>query len=105
MYCSVKFLSPIVTAGLPLPGWAVLDGVDDEPDVELLLLLPHAASAIASATASRAASGRAGSLNLRLVTVSLPLLGCLPPPSARRRSRCGRAILAASRRAGSPRTG
>src|SRR5690242_8818903 len=108
MYCSVKFLSPMVMGGWPLPGWSELDGEVDEPlelDEELLsLLLPHADIAIASATASNAASGRAGSRYLRLVTVVLPLVGFLPPRSARRRNRCGRAARAAWPRAARRRT-
>src|SRR5512132_4054890 len=99
MYCSVKFLSPIVTAGLPFPGRSDAAGVDDEPaedDVLLSLLLPQAVSAMASATASNAASGRAGPLNFRLITVSLPPVGCLPPPSVRQRSRSARAVPAGS---------
>src|SRR5436190_22139344 len=106
MYCSVKFLSPIVTAGLPLPGRSVEDPPDDVPaadDVLLSLLLPHAVSAMASATASNAARGRAGSLNLRLIMVSVPPVGCLPPPFARRRSRSVRAARAGSPLAGSRR--
>src|SRR4051794_16188563 len=65
MNCSVKFLSPSVTAGLPLPG---CDPPDDEPlDVELLLLFdePQAASASARATAMRAARPR---VQVRMVT-------------------------------------
>src|SRR5689334_12343164 len=50
MNSSVKSLVPIVTAGLPLPGWAgaaadVLDGDDADELDELLLSLPHAATA------------------------------------------------------------
>src|SRR6476661_1862729 len=56
MNSSVKSLVPIVTAGLPLPGWAgaaaVLDDADDELLLELSLLLPHAATANAIAAAS-----------------------------------------------------
>src|SRR4051812_15736572 len=50
MYCSVKFLSPIVTAGFPLPGWSD----DDEPPLDELSSEPHAANvkAMARATAS-----------------------------------------------------
>src|SRR6266576_3707148 len=65
MNCSVKFLSPSVTAGLPLPG---CEAPDDEPlEVELLLLFdePHAASASARATAMRAESPR---VQVRVVT-------------------------------------
>src|SRR5690348_4268980 len=51
MYCSVKFLSPIVTGGLPLPGCAAAVAVVDD----LLSLDPQAASERASAAASRAA--------------------------------------------------
>src|SRR4051812_974669 len=108
MYCSVKFLSPIVTAGLPFPGWSVDEALDDEPaadDVLLSLLLPHAVSAIASATASSAASGRAGSRSLRLIMLLVPPVGCLPPPSARQRSRSARAARAGSPLAGSRRRG
>src|SRR3954447_10570248 len=52
MYCSVKFLSPMVTGGLPLPGCA-----DDWPPVDVLLLSlePQAANERASAAASNAA--------------------------------------------------
>jgi hypothetical protein len=63
MFSSVKFLSPIVTPGLPTPGpvaaaGAVVDALELVAGVlalELLeddLLLPHAASAIASATSA-----------------------------------------------------
>src|SRR4051794_22523845 len=58
MNSSVKSLVPMVTAGLPLPGWAgaaadVLDDdfAADELD-ELLLSLPHAATANAIVAAS-----------------------------------------------------
>src|SRR3954462_10145461 len=64
MYCSVKFLSPIVTAGLPLPGWSELD----ELPPELLLPLssePHAASP------RQAASSTARMRGCRLTGVSL----------------------------------
>src|ERR1700722_3962415 len=83
MYSSVKFLSPITTAGLPTPGpvlaaWAgpplvdvlgvagvdaVLDVALDAAALDAVLLelddeLPHAASTLASATASAGASKR-----------------------------------------------
>jgi hypothetical protein len=45
----VKFLSPIVTAGFPVPGLPL--GVDALVLLLLLLLLPHAATTTASATA------------------------------------------------------
>src|SRR5947209_7980142 len=97
MYCSVKFLSPMVTAGLPLPGAAD----DCEPVDDLLLLLePHAANDSASAAAISAAMLRN---QVRVVTSGVLLVGVstraggLPakPPSGRRRSRCGRAARAA----------
>src|SRR3954452_18759672 len=53
MYCSVKFLSPIVTDGLPLPGCDdACEPVDVEPPPSSE---PHAASERASAAAIRAA--------------------------------------------------
>jgi hypothetical protein len=51
-YSSAKFLSPIVIAGLPLPGKAELELVDVVLD---LLELPHAASMSASAATSATA--------------------------------------------------
>jgi hypothetical protein len=56
MNSSVKSLVPIVTGGLPFPGWAgaaaeVLAADDDEL-VELLSSLPHAATAKAIVAAS-----------------------------------------------------
>src|SRR4051812_44120349 len=67
MYCSVKFLSPMVTGGLPLPGCAE----DCEPvDDELLSSEPQAASDKASAAASRAAMLRN---QVRVVTRSSSL--------------------------------
>src|SRR5512133_2424411 len=55
MNSSVKSLVPIVTAGLPLPGWAgaAAEVLDDDELVELLLSLPHAATAKAIVAASR----------------------------------------------------
>src|SRR3954451_25027181 len=65
MYCSVKFLSPIVTGGLPLPGWSELD----EPDVlPPLSLEPQAASP------RQAASSTARMRGLR-ITWSVSLSG------------------------------
>src|SRR4051812_3834558 len=52
MYCSVKFLSPIVTGALPLPGCAE---ACEPVEVELLSSEPQAASESASAAASSAA--------------------------------------------------
>src|SRR5260370_8745066 len=56
MYCSVKFLSPMVTGGLPTPGPA--DALVDVPvpagvtlPPELDDLLPHAARATTNPTA------------------------------------------------------
>src|SRR4051812_33081485 len=99
MYCSVKFLSPIVTAGLPLPGSdAVVEPV--EPPPPLLLSLPHAAADNASAAAISAAMLR----NQVRVVMRVLLWGlgerrarCWRPRSGSRRSRCGHAA-----RAGSP---
>jgi hypothetical protein len=58
MFSSAKFLSPIVTAGLPAPGPlpAALELLDEDV-LELLddELLPHAASPAASATAASSA--------------------------------------------------
>src|SRR5437773_6453164 len=67
MYCSVKFLSPIVMGGLPLPGWSEL--AEPPEEVLLSLLEPHAVSASARATASRAARPR---VQVRCVTVVPP---------------------------------
>ena len=67
MYSSVKFLSPIVTAGLPTPGpvaaagGLVRGGAVIAPPVfepELDDELPHAASAATVASASAPASAR-----------------------------------------------
>jgi hypothetical protein len=69
MFCSVKFLSPSVTPGFPTPGpvaaagavvgaLELVAGVLALVALELLedeLLLPHAASAIASATTAKVA--------------------------------------------------
>src|SRR3954470_14480328 len=50
MYCSVKFLSPIVTAGLPLPGCP--DGAELALVLDSFLSLdPQAATAAASTSA------------------------------------------------------
>src|SRR2546423_14847591 len=52
MNCSVKFLSPMVTAGLPAPGCPL--GVDVL--LLLLLLLPQAVTTTASTRATAAAT-------------------------------------------------
>src|SRR4051794_31558898 len=54
MYCSVKFLSPIVTAGLPLPGCEDCAAVEDVV-LSLSSDEPQAASDSASAAAISAA--------------------------------------------------
>src|SRR2546422_6749988 len=55
MFCSEKFLSPTVTAGLPTPGpLAAAAGVLAELELDDDLLLPQAASAMLSAATSRA---------------------------------------------------
>src|SRR4029077_21115914 len=54
MFSSEKFLSPSVTAGLPTPGpLAAGAGVLAELELDLDLLLPHAASAMLKAATSR----------------------------------------------------
>src|SRR4051812_41149994 len=69
MYCSVKFLSPSVTGGLPFPGCA---DAFVPPDVELsfLSLLPQAATAAASTSAS-----------IALVSERTPIRLMVLPPS------------------------
>src|SRR5215212_6618655 len=54
MNSSVKFLAPRTTGGLPLPGWP-LGGLALDDDEDLSSSDPHAATAIARATASKAA--------------------------------------------------
>ncbi|GAC1436411.1 MAG: hypothetical protein NVSMB51_07820 [Solirubrobacteraceae bacterium] len=63
MFSSVKFLSPIVTAGLPLPGPAAADPagalvLPDEVDLLLELELPQAARPTDSASATPIALNR-----------------------------------------------
>src|SRR5436305_6492498 len=71
MYCSVKFLSPSLIAGLPFPGWPLgVEAVD-----ELFLLLPQAARPMASATQSSATMPRC---QVRSVIPSLSSL-CICP--------------------------
>src|SRR5689334_10346047 len=59
MYSSVKFLSPRVTAGFPLPGCDEEPPPEDDdpvlPEFELLLELPQAAKPMARVTDSSAA--------------------------------------------------
>ncbi len=58
MFSSAKFLSPTVTGGLPAPGLAELDAALPplvELELDVVLLLPQAATASISATASSAA--------------------------------------------------
>src|SRR5436309_15798951 len=74
MNCSVKFLSPILIAGLPFPGCP--DGVDALVELLLLLLLPHAARPIASATTSSATMPRC---QVRSVIESLSFVACSCP--------------------------
>src|SRR4051794_37257232 len=108
-YCSVKFLSPRVTAGLPLPGWAPPPAAAP-PELELVVLLsldePHAARASARATANRAVRPR---IQVLVVIGGFLLRGSgsvggsrRPPRSGRRRSRP--AVRAASRVAARRRT-
>src|SRR5579875_4229055 len=87
MFSSAKFLSPIVTAGLPTPGpllagfaavlevleLVVLEPVDDD------LLLPHAASATPSA--SSASAVHTPRVNVLRITNRPPVIK-LPPLSA-----------------------
>src|SRR5690242_7290374 len=86
MYCSVKFLSPSVTAGLPLPG------CDDEPDALVLLdvldllELPQAASESASAAAMSAGIALC---HVRVVTVSSSWVGCSGKSGLRRGAASG----------------
>ena len=85
MYSSVKFLSPRVIAGLPLPGWPLAE--DDEDAV-----LARSTSSCrcycrtrrvptASATASRAAM-RSVPRSVRVMSRSDLLSGCLEPAAA-----------------------
>jgi hypothetical protein len=67
MFSSAKFLSPIVTAGLPVPGPLDAGATPDVVALELLedveLLLPHAASP----TVSAAVANSAAALNQRVL--------------------------------------
>ena len=60
MFSSAKFLSPIVTAGLPAPGPPAAGAEADVVALELLeddeLLLPHAASPTLSAVTANSAA-------------------------------------------------
>src|SRR3954452_9856019 len=94
MYASVKFFEPSVTAGLPFPGCPLAAAVDPPLDSELLLLDPHAARPIASATASRAVIARYQVRPvipfrlLRLGRLEHGALGLYPAPPTQR-TRCG----------------
>src|SRR2546423_8513418 len=116
MYSSVKFLSPIVTGGLPTPGpvgagaglaWPMVAvaGVVDfglVPELEL----PHAASATAAATATAAASARFRDLSLICSSWVVVISPTRPRSPARatpkRRPRCPPSGRAASAVAGRP---
>ncbi len=59
MFCSAKFLSPMVTGGLPAPGPPLDEAAVVPPVLELVVLpleLPHAASTRLSANAAPAAA-------------------------------------------------
>src|SRR4051794_27878028 len=76
MNCSVKFFAPIVTAGLPLPGWAEAPVVWVLLLLLLSLLLPQAATATAMASATASAmTGRVALVN----TWGAPFVGSTLP--------------------------
>src|SRR5919204_3642018 len=69
MNSSVKFLSPMVTAGLPLPGWAALLLVVPPPPPP-----PHAASASEAITAAQPADA---TFPRQICILAPPLAGLL----------------------------